>query len=92
MNIPDNIESIGRNAFWQCKKLAKVRISKQCEYISDGCFRECTNLHSIDIGNITDIPTDAFKNCINLTTIHNSKSIESISYNAFNGCINLTVN
>ena len=89
--IPDNIESIGRNAFWRCEKLEKAFVSKKCEYISDGCFRECINLQSIDIGNITDIPTDAFKNCINLTTIHNSKSIESISSNAFNGCTNLTV-
>lgn len=70
ITIPDNVTSIGKNAFYLCYSLESVKIGNGVISIDDEVFNDCSNLESIIIGNgVTSISQYAFRGCKSLTSI-----------------------
>lgn len=44
IEIPENIEIIGKSAFYRCPNLAKVKIPKTLKVIEEGAFKDCFSL------------------------------------------------
>lgn len=66
--------------------------------IGNTTFKGCTNLETIDLSNITNLPgnrseTDvgSFLNCSSLRDVGDMSEIEEISNNSFYGCISLSI-
>ena len=88
--IPENITSIGNNAFENCNNLRSVIIPNSVTSIGENAFSECENLTSITIPNsVTSIGNDAFSGCINLSSISIPDSVTEIGWSAFYCCENL---
>lgn len=67
INIPDNVEYIGKFCFADCKDLAQIHLPKALKMINQGAFTSCQSLKSINIPNTTQyIFSDAFSNCRSL--------------------------
>ena len=84
-----NCSTIGSSAFYNCKSLTSVNITK-IEILNAGAFFGCSKLSSLG-GNLslcTSIGAQAFYNCTELTSI----SLATLSYlgsSAFWGCSSL---
>ncbi|MBO7458909.1 MAG: leucine-rich repeat protein [Paludibacteraceae bacterium] len=91
--LPDDLTSIGKNAFYQCSALTSINIPATVESIGQYAFCGCTGLQSITIpASVTSIGNNAFKNCTNLAEVHFAAGIEltSIGDYAFSRCYALT--
>ena len=89
--VPNNITTIGSNAFITCTGLTSIAIPNSVISIGDGAFRDCTGLISIKIpDSVTSIGDQAFRGCTSLTSITIPNSVTSIGYEAFRGCTSLT--
>ncbi len=90
LNIPDNVEEIGKEAFSECRDLKQVLSFGKVNAIYEACFADCINLEKINIpASVTFIDDFAFYNCQKLTEITLPKSVEVISESAFAECENL---
>lgn len=59
--LPQNITSIGKNAFANCPKLKNVELNNSITIIPDGCFLNCTSLSNFNLpDSITHINKFAF--------------------------------
>ena len=68
--IPDNVTTIGKEAFYKCSNLTNVTIPNSVTTIGEEAFYKCSNLISVIIPNsVTTIGEDAFRNCIGLTSV-----------------------
>ena len=91
VTIPDNVTSIGEDAFSGCSNLAEVTIPDSVTSIEDGAFSECTSLTKIVIpGSVTSIGQYAFFMCYELKKIIIPDSVVSIGDWAFEQCSGLT--
>lgn len=89
--IPNDITSIGNNAFSECKGVTSIVIPNSVTSIGNGAFTECINLTSIIIPNsVILIGENAFEGCIRLTSIEIPNSVSMIEKNLFRACTNLT--
>ena len=71
--------------------ITEFNFPEGCRIISDGAFRNCTNLTSIDLpSDITTIGGSAFSNCSNLSSISIPEGVTEIRSNTFNNCNSLT--
>ena len=73
VNIPDCVESIGFDAFSDCKNLTTVTLPLELEYLGDAAFYRCSNLCSVKIRSVNikfgwsyDTEPSTFKGCTNL--------------------------
>ena len=91
ISFPENLISIGREAFFGCERLVGVELPDTVTTISEGGFRQCKRLENIHIPlNIKEIKKNAFLDCYNLKSINLPEGLLSIGDNAFKGCwINL---
>ena len=81
---PDNIESIGMGAFYNCS-LEKIDIPN-VKYIFTNTFENCTNLSEVNIPqSVIQINKFAFKNC-GLNNIVIPGGVKNIESNAFSDC------
>ena len=89
--IPNNVTSIGDNAFYSCTGLTSVTIGNSVTSIGDGAFSSCSGLTSVTIGNgVTSIGGYAFRDCSGLTSVTIPNSVTSIGDGAFYYCTGLT--
>ena len=90
VTIPDSVNSIEKDAFYNCQKLAKINIPDSVIYIGDSAFMRCEKLKNINIPNsVTAIGALAFCYCTSLTSITIPDSLTFIAGNAFGSCTNL---
>ena len=88
--IPNDVESIGSGAFYNCDGLTSVTIPNSVESIGPSAFYQCSGLTSVTIGNsVTSIEKYTFYGCSGLTSVTIGNSVESIVGFAFSGCSNL---
>ena len=94
VTIPENITSIGNNAFCGCTGLKTLNFNAvNCTYIGDGgapTFISCPNFQTVNFGNrVTNIPDNAFKSCTGLKNINLPESLTNIGAHAFDHCSSL---
>ena len=66
ITIPDHITKIGKQAFYNCKKLTSVKIGEAVSTISDYAFSGCTNLRQVFLPNsVRILGKEVFKGCDN---------------------------
>ncbi len=77
-----NLQIIGRTAFWAQTKLVRADFSNCNNLTKIGryAFEDCTSLQEIDFSGcpITSISSDVFKNCTSLRKIYIDRSSQSI--------------
>ena len=69
--IPDNVITIGSDAFYFCEGLTNVTIANSVAVIGEGAFQRCNNLSTVMIGSsVTNIESNAFTSCVSLIGIY----------------------
>ncbi len=69
--IPDDVKSIGVNAFLGNTSLTSISIPNSVTIIEAGAFEGCTNLASVTIpASVTSIGGGAFNNCSSLASVY----------------------
>lgn len=71
LNIPDSVKEIGKSAF-NGMGFTSIRLGKSVSSIADAAFRNCTNVHSLDISSIgsPDYGLNVFTSLRNPNTIY----------------------
>lgn len=94
VDIPDNVTSIGINAFYKCKNLKAVIFGENSKLttISENAFLACGGIKEITLpDSVTSIGDQAFSGCSSLYRVvfgENSR-LESIGACAFHMCLYL---
>lgn len=84
--IPDSVTSLG-DAFYYCRALQSITLSKNISSISALTFYYCDNLLEISIPNgVTSIGEQAFYSCKLLQKVELPNSLISIGERAFDTC------
>jgi len=66
--IPDSVETIGGNAFYNCSNLSELTLGNSVQHIGSYAFEYCASLTSVTIpDSVTSIGSYAFYNCTSLT-------------------------
>lgn len=90
VTMGDNIETIGDNAFYGCKKIKTVKIGKNVKTIGNKAFYKCTVLTKVSLpSKVKTIGTSAFYGCEKLTSVTIGKSVTKIGSKSFYGCSKL---
>lgn len=91
ISIPNNVTTIGRQAFYECSNLYSVDLPSNIQKIDEVVFYNCTDLSSITIpSKVTSIGSGAFQGCSQLEAISIPGNVKSIDSFAFEGCTNLS--
>ena len=89
--IPNNVKSIGVDAFSDCILLKEIYIPNSIISIEDRAFEECISLKEITIpDSVTNIGTEAFYGCKDLKEVNLHNTVKSIGDWAFSYCSSLT--
>ena len=89
--IPNGIQSIGENAFANCKELKSITIPNGVTSIGDYAFYGCESLTGITLPEgVSSIGNGAFSHCKKLMSITIPDSVTSIGMVAFSWCEALT--
>lgn len=90
--IPDNVKTIGANAFCCASALTSITIPASVSDIEFGAFQFCTSLAKVTIPDgVTSIKRNAFYHCISLRQITIPESVNEIGGDIFEDCTNLSV-
>lgn len=87
LELPRSLTHIGRDAFYNCRKLQSVVVGEKLKIIDDFVFCNCSSLRSLRLENnrcLTKIGTSAFYGCA-LTELRLPQSICHIGPEAFRG-------
>lgn len=90
--VPDTVKEIKDYAFYSCKKLTKVTLSKNLEKLGTNVFNMCINLESIDLpSSIKDLGIYTFSaSGLKSIKIPESKTLSKIDHYVFFQCQKLT--
>lgn len=92
IKIYSGVTSIGRQAFYKCKKLTSITLPDTVTKIYASAFNGCEVMEKVTLSkNITYIGDNAFKNCKSLKKLTLRKKVTSIGENAFSGADKLTL-
>lgn len=84
-----NMISTGDYAFYK-SKVKEVVFSSSIRDISEGSFKNCNNIKSINLpARLVEIGDSAFENCKNLKEIKIPSKVATVGINAFKGCSSL---
>ena len=84
--LPETIQEIGKNAFYNCYRLGSIVIPDCVEKIGDRAFASCENLSSIVIPKGIKTVERIFTDCVNLKRVVISEGVKGIGSVAFSGC------
>ena len=85
--IPDNVTSIGQEAFDGCSGIDTLFIGSGVASIGDNAFHDCSSIHCLVIPNsVTTIGSWAFDGCSGIDTLILGIGVTSIGDYAFYGC------
>lgn len=88
--LPLQLESIGSEAFENCKVLENVVLPQTLAQMGDYAFSSCTAMTEIEIpGSLSAIPSWAFEGCSNLRKVTFNEGLTSIGSSAFQNCTNI---
>ena len=88
--IPNSVQSIGAEAFYNCDGLTSVTIPNSVISIGASAFWDCDGLTSVNIPNsVTSIGNWAFSGCSGLTSVIIPGSVVLIGDGAFSSCSGL---
>ena len=88
--IPNDVVTIGEDAFCGMTYLDKIEIPNNVRYIMHGAFYECSGLENISIGSgVEFIGNAAFGGCDGLKYVVIPNKVNTIEPRAFSGCNNL---
>ena len=89
--IPNNVNTIGKYAFYHCSSLREIIISDGVTSIGNAAFSGCNGLEKISFSNsLTSIGEWAFYDCGSLTDVTIPNSVNAIGDFAFAECNGLT--
>ena len=92
IKLPNNISSIGQNAFYYCSSIIDITIPEGISSIGQSAFSNCSSIIDMTIPEgISSIESYTFYNCSNLANITLPKSITSIETKAFIGVKKLNI-
>lgn len=87
VEIPDNVNVIGREAFYGCKTIKQIIIPEGVFEIGGWAFSGCESLEKINIPNgVTKIDYNTFGNCKKLKSVTLPTGLKEIKSGAFSGC------
>ena len=93
-----NIKKLGDKAFYNCKNLSSITMSKKLTSIGKAAFYKCTSLKKITINNkVNKIGTKAFYGCKKLKEITirstklTSKNVGSSAFKGINAKVKIKV-
>ena len=90
IDIPDNIISIGQEAFAYCVNLKSVKLPNKLTEIAFETFINCESLQNIDIPqSVIKINYNAFKGCNNLKEVKLREGLQYIGASVFRDCESL---
>ncbi len=88
--IPENVKSIGENAFYDCGGLVSVTIPEGVTSIGSWAFYNCNNLPSVTIPqSVVSIGSGAFNGCSSITSIAIPENVTNIQSWTFYDCASL---
>lgn len=86
------MESIGKDAFHNCRLLSSVTLPNTVKSIGSGAFSGCSNLKAIDglsATGITKLEDYVFEDCASLGTIELPLTLTGFGKRVFDGCSSL---
>ena len=98
--MPDTVKTVGRNSFWNCKRIRRIVLGKNLRQIGYNPFANCSNLiiksnspnYVVVDGILCDKTVRETVCCTNVCAfrpIHLPDTIENIGRNSFAGCTSL---
>ena len=91
VKIPNNVVSIGSNAFSGCEALETVTLPSNLSQIERYTFSRCSNLKDIQFPKTVNVIGEgAFYNCVSLTELELPENLYVIGDYAFLSCTALT--
>ena len=85
--IPDSVQSIGVNAFYNCTNLKDMALPDGLENIYGYAFYKCTGLTNLSLPpSLKKISDYAYSNCSNISSISFNNGLTEIQAYAFQGC------
>ena len=87
LTLPETLESIGSNAFYQTNIYSDVVLPESLKTLGTGAFAECKGILTVKLpSSMKAIPNSAFSKCYSLTTVYSNGAIEEFGENCFNTC------
>ena len=84
------VTGIGANAFYQCDRLASVKIPGSVTNIEKYAFYGCKGLMNIRIPEgVHTIGNKAFSQCTGLASISFPRGVKNLGHSAFEGCVGI---
>ena len=91
MILNDELEEIGKWAFYLCMSLHEIVIPNAVKTIKEGAFNNCTRLTIVNLGDgLEEIEGGAFHNCKSLQQVVIPNVVKTIKAKAFVDCRSLT--
>lgn len=87
ITIGDGVNSIGQQAFMECRDVTSVIIPNSVYEINSDAFYGCENLEDVVIpSSVSSIYYRAFKDCKKMTSVTIPNSVTFLADDAFEGC------
>ena len=82
--LPDQLTSIGKEAFYRCRSLQKV-VGGSVAAVGDEAFRGCANLMTVSLDTIEKLGTGCFMQCYSLENVSGMDALTSLPAYTFCG-------